>query len=139
MHSADTANKVVTAHSNGTVALYDVEKSGSKFDGLRTPHPSGRGINVVSFGGPSGQGAFIASGCQDGDIAILVCFCLAPPISFNDVANASIRTSGMQTSLLYLLRSIRSGRSALRLVTTLRHLHTTSSQQAKVGTSRDGI
>lgn len=27
---------------------------------------------MVQFGGPSGQGAYIASGCQDGDIAILV-------------------------------------------------------------------
>lgn len=72
---SDTANKIMTGNSNGTVALYDVEKTGSKLERLKTHHQSGRGINVVSFGGPSGQGTLLASGCQDGDIKISVSCC----------------------------------------------------------------
>lgn len=68
----DTADKIMTGNSNGTVALYDLGKGGSKLERLKTHHQSGRAINVVSFAGPSGQGTLLASGCQDGDIKLSV-------------------------------------------------------------------
>lgn len=68
----DTAEKIMTGNSNGTVALYDIGKGGSKLERLKTHHQSGRAINVISFAGPSGQGTLLASGCQDGDIKLSV-------------------------------------------------------------------
>lgn len=62
----------MTGNSNGVVALYDLGKGGSKLERLKTHHPSGRAVNVVSFAGPSGQGTLLASGCQDGDIKLSV-------------------------------------------------------------------
>lgn len=82
----------MTGNSNGVVALYDLGKGGSKLERLKTHHPSGRAVNVVSFAGPSGQGTLLASGCQDGDIKLSVSL----------LAGSSTHAYGM-TKLIHIL------------------------------------
>ena len=136
----DTANKIMTGNSNGTVALYDVEKTGSKLERLKTHHQSGRGINVVSFGGPSGQGTLLASGCQDGDIKISV-----KPLrsrARRERPRLTIyprRTFAIPPSSRYPARSTQSDRYALLPGQTAPPTLSTSSLLASRGISRDGI